>query len=107
MYRKHFPRLFRAGYKNSEVFNSALFFEFFTERFRHEIGRLQVDVQVKVSHALCGRRPDRGDLRCTNFAAVLVKLKEDLEKRIDPVRTGENDPVVGMRVLDEFRELTE
>src|SRR5437879_4701721 len=60
---------------------------------------------MKIFHPLCCDRTDRGDPRAANLAGIVKELKENLEKRFDAVRTREDDPVVSVCVLDQFREL--
>ena len=54
----------------------------------------------------CGRT-DRGNLRPTNLARVIIKFVKDLEKRVYTIRAGEHNPIVNVRDLDEFGEFTQ
>src|SRR5205809_2829270 len=62
---------------------------------------------MKIFHSLCGGWADSGDPRAANLASIVVELKENLEKRLNTVGACENDPVVSVRVLDQFRELAQ
>ena len=55
---EHVPRLLRAGEQNSQILHPALLLKFPNNRFRHELLRLQIDVDMKVLHPLGGRRTD-------------------------------------------------
>src|SRR5436309_44347 len=62
---------------------------------------------MKVFYSLRCGRPDGSNLRPTNLAGIVVELEKNLEKRFHAVRTCKNDPVVSMRVLDQFCELAQ
>src|SRR2546428_1319212 len=62
---------------------------------------------MKISHPLRRGGPNRCDLRATKLACVVVKLEKNFKKCVDAVRTGENDPVVDMRILHELGELAQ
>src|SRR5438874_8959342 len=64
-------------------------------------------MQVKIPYPLCGRRPDGSDLGGADFARISVELKKDFEERLHAVRAGEDDPVIGMRVLHQLRKFTQ
>ncbi len=61
-------------------------------------------MQMKIFHPLRGGRPDGGDPRAADLAGVVVELEKNLEERLDPICACENDPVVSVRVLHQFRE---
>src|SRR5438552_3335841 len=82
-----------------QTFDATLFLKLLYNRFRYEFLRLKIDVQMKVFHPLACSGADGHDPRAADLTSVIVKLEEDFEKCFDAVRTGENDPVVNMRVL--------
>ena len=100
-------RLLRAHDKDALVFDASLFLEFAHYRFGYEFFRLKIDVQVKIFHALRRGRPDRSDAYSADFTGVIVKLEENIEERFDAVRAREHDPIVGVRILHQFRELAQ
>jgi hypothetical protein len=73
----------------------------------HEFFRLKIDMQMKVADALRGHRPDGGDFRPANLARVVVEFEKHFEKSVYAVRTAKHDPVVGVRVLNQFTEFTQ
>src|SRR5439155_23096084 len=62
---------------------------------------------MKVLYSLRCGRADSGDPRAADLACIVIELKENLEKRFDAVRACENDPVISVRVLDQFCELAQ
>src|SRR6266513_932016 len=62
---------------------------------------------MKILYSLRCGRADGGDPRAADLACIVIELKENLEKGFDAVRACKNDPVVIMRVLDQFRELAQ
>src|SRR5205823_3100107 len=62
---------------------------------------------MKVLYSLSCGRAYSGDPRAADLACIVIELKENLEKRFDAVRACENDPVISVRVLDQFRELAQ
>src|SRR3984893_12018438 len=104
---QHVPRLFSAHQQNSQIFHAALLLKLADDRFRDEFVRLKIDMQVKISDPLRCRRADGGDPRPTDLAPVVIELKEDFEKRLDPVHAREDDPVVTVGVLNQLCEGTQ
>src|SRR5690242_7414498 len=100
------PRLLRASDQNPQVFNAAGFLEFLDDFFGDEFRRLQIDMKMKLLHPLGGCGPDGCNLCSANFPGIVVKFEEHFKERVDPIRTRENDPVIGMRVLHQFGEFT-
>src|SRR4029077_18075685 len=100
-------RLFRSHEQNSQIFHAALFLKFADDRFRNEFVRLKIDMQVKIFDPLRCRRADGGDPRPADLAPVVIELKEDFEKRLDPVHAREDDPVVTVGVLNQLCEGTQ
>ena len=43
--------------------------------------------------------------RPTDLADIVVEFEKNFEKSIDSVRAGENDPVIGMRILHQLGKL--
>ena len=66
-----------------------------------------IDVVMVIFDPLRGGRADRGELCPADLARVVVKLVENFEKRIHPVRTGENDPFVAVCILHQFGEFAQ
>ena len=64
-------------------------------------------MQVKIPRSLCRRRPDGSDLGATDFARVIVELKKDFEESLHPIQAGEDDPIIGMRVLHQLGKVTQ
>src|SRR5947208_13477187 len=62
---------------------------------------------MKILYSLRCGRADGSNPRPTNLACIVAELEKNLEKRFDAVRTCKNDPVVSMRVLDQFCELAQ
>ena len=100
------PRLLRASNQNPQVFNPAGLFKFLDYFFSDEFRRLQFHMEVKLRHPLGGCGSDRRNLCSANFAGVIVKFEENFEESVDPIHAGENDPVIRMRVLHQFGEVT-
>ena len=61
-------------------------------------------MQMKIFHPLRGSRADGGDPHAADLAGVVVELEKNLEERLDASGACENDPVVSVRVLHQFRE---
>src|SRR5438094_4320805 len=98
------PRLLCASDQNPKIFNPTRFFKLLHHRFSHEFFRLQIDMKTEIFYPLRRGWSDSRNFRRANLARVIVKFEKHLEKGIDTVRAGENDPVIRMRVLHQFGE---
>ena len=57
---------------------------------------------MKILDSLGRRRADRRYLCSSDLTGVVVEFVKDFEKGVHAVRAGEDDPIVGMRVLDQL-----
>ena len=61
-------------------------------------------METKIADSLRRRWTDGGDFRAADFTRVVIQFVKNFEKGVHAVRTGEHDPVIAVRVLNEFRE---
>ena len=60
---------------------------------------------MEIPHSLRRGRPDGRDLCRADLSRVIIEFEKNLEKNVHTVRAGENNPVIGMRILHQFGEL--
>src|SRR5262249_9752518 len=64
-------------------------------------------MEMKISDPLRRGWTNGGNFRSANLARVVVEFVKHFEKRPYAVRTGEHDPVVKVRVLDQLSEFAQ
>ncbi len=57
---------------------------------------------MEIPHSLRRGRPDGRDLCRADLSRVIIEFEKNLEKGVHTVRAGENDPVIGMRILHQL-----
>ena len=77
------------------------------ERLGDRRFRLHVHLEAKLAHPRRRGRADGGDPRPADIARVGKQPVEPVEKRVHAVRAGEDDPVVGVRILHQFGEFAQ
>src|SRR5690242_10242322 len=64
-------------------------------------------MKMIIANPLCRGGTDCGNFGSADFASVIVEFEEDIEERVDPVDAGKDDPVVPVRILNDFGELSQ
>jgi hypothetical protein len=100
------PRLLCASNQNPQVFNAAGLLEFFDYCFGHEFLRLQIDMKMKSFTRCAVAGPIAAIFAPPISRGVIVKFEKDFEEGFDTIRAGENDPVIGMRILHQLGKFT-
>ena len=64
-------------------------------------------MQVIILHAFGRSRADGGDPGASDLSQIVIQFEKNLEECVHSIWTRENDPVVAMRVPDQFGELAQ